>query len=279
MDRFISTFVATEDADLRLCFANGVAYQADMSAGRIDYDESYHDHYKALEGQPVAAKLNAGRCALLARHAAPDSLVIDIGAGCGTFVRAARAWGFGAFGFDIIPKTVEVLTEMGAFASDVAAFDVVTFWDSLEHIEDPGVVLNEIRVGALVLVAIPLLSDLSLVRASKHFKPGEHLYHFTESGFVDWMGMHGFRLLEYSSHETDAGRESIGAFAFRRVAVGKPAPCPCGGDTFVDSFDWPKKPRQWFVRCEACRAMSDAAPTEAAAALLTIRPEQAAVPV
>jgi hypothetical protein len=30
------------------------------------------------------------------------------------------------------------------------------------------------------------------------------------------MGLYGFRLLEMSSHEVDAGRESIGAFAFCR---------------------------------------------------------------
>lgn len=33
-------------------------------------------------------------------------------------------------------------------------------------------------------------------------------------GFTDWMALWGFRLAEESNHEVEAGRESIGAFAF-----------------------------------------------------------------
>jgi hypothetical protein len=39
------------------------------------------------------------------------------------------------------------------------------------------------------------------------------------------------------------------------------APCPCGGPTYVDSFFWPKKKVQWFLRCEKCGGMSDAVGT------------------
>lgn len=53
--------------------------------------------------------------------------------------------------------------------------------------------------------------------------------------------------------------------------------CPCSGNAYVDSFDWPGKPRQWFLRCEKCGGMSDAVETQEAAALLTIRQEQAAL--
>ena len=59
---------------------------------------------------------------------------------------------------------------------------------------------------------------LRAVRASKHYRPGEHLLHFTEEGFVAWMRMHGFQLLECSDFEMQAGRESILSFAFRRFA-------------------------------------------------------------
>lgn len=268
MDRFIAAFTSVEDADLRLCHANGVAYQADMKA-TARYDESYFAHYKGLEGTQIAARLNAGRCAMLARHAVAESSVLDIGAGCGTFVCCARSWGYNARGFDIIPETVEILKAMDAFAHGPAGFEVVTFWDSLEHIEEPESVLGRIELAAVVLVAIPVFADLTRIRESKHYKPGEHLYYFTDSGFAGWMALHGFKLLERSTHETDAGRESIGAYAFRRVRI-PTAGCPCGGQTFVDSFDWPNKPRQWFLRCEKCHAMSDAVHTQEAACTLSI---------
>jgi hypothetical protein len=215
-NRLIKRFDCSRDADLRLCLHRGVAYQKDMSAAPIAYDDAYHDHYQALEGSAIASPLNAARVAMLARHAAEGATVLDIGAGCGTFVRAARSWGFAAKGFDIIPKTVEHLKAIDAFADNPDGFDAVTFWDSLEHIEEPETVLKRINRGAIVLVAIPIFDDLTRIRESKHYKPGEHLYYFTREGFIDWMAAYGFRLIEQSSHETDAGRDSIGAFAFRR---------------------------------------------------------------
>lgn len=216
MDRLIKRFGNQKDADLRICAHRGIAYQKDMKAGAIEYGDAYFDHYRKLEGSPVAEKLNAGRCAMLARHAPEGASVIDIGAGCGTFVRAARAWGFDAKGFDIIPKTVQHLKDIGAFAASPEGFDVVTFWDSLEHIEHPESVLKHVKKGGTVLVAIPVFADVTKVRESKHYKPGEHYYYFTPQGFTDWMALYGFRLVETSEHETAAGRESIGAFAFVR---------------------------------------------------------------
>jgi len=216
MNRLIKRFDSAKDQDLRICAHRGIAFQRDMKADAVAYDDGYHDHYKALEGTAVAEKLNAGRVAMVARHATEGAAVLDIGAGCGTFVRAARAWGFDAKGFDIIPKTVEHLKAIDAFADNPDGFEVITFWDSLEHIEEPETVLKRVNRGAVVVAAIPVFEDLNRIRESKHYKPGEHLYYFTPQGFIDWMGLYGFRLLEQSSHETDAGREAIGAFAFCR---------------------------------------------------------------
>lgn len=217
MDRLIKRFDFENNADLRICSHRGVAYQADMGSQRIAYDRKYFEHYKQLEGSAIATALNNARCAMLARHAtAGEASVLDFGAGCGTFVKQAISWGYEAKGFDVIPETIQLLQEMGAFASSAREFDVVTFWDSLEHVEEPEIAFRRIRKGALVLVAVPIIADIADVRSSKHYKPGEHLYYWTRDGFVSWMGLWGFRLLEESSHEVDAGRECIGAFAFRR---------------------------------------------------------------
>jgi 2-polyprenyl-3-methyl-5-hydroxy-6-metoxy-1,4-benzoquinol methylase len=216
VDRLLKRFDNDKDGDLRLCLHRGVAYQKDMRTGAIEYGDAYHDHYKALEGTAVAQRLNDARVAMVARHAAPGARVLDIGAGCGTFVRAARAAGFETMGYDVIPKTVEALKAMGAFERSPESFDVVTFWDALEHIEDPETALRDIPRGAVAIVAIPVFDDLKNIRASKHYKPGEHLYYFTPEGFTDWMAHYGFRLVETSDHEVAAGRESIGAFAFVR---------------------------------------------------------------
>lgn len=54
------------------------------------------------------------------------------------------------------------------------------------------------------------------------------------------------------------------------------APCPCGGDTYVDDFAWPGRGMEFFLRCTCCGGMSHAVATEEEARGLAIQPEQAA---
>lgn len=216
MDRLILRFDAEADNDLMLVEHRGVAYQRDMTKGRIDYGAAYLANYDRYAAGPIADKINAGRVALVARHAPEGASVLDFGAASGIFVRQAASWGFDAKGFDVIPDAVRRLKDADLYADDLGAFDAVTMWDSIEHLETPERSLKRVRKGAFLFASIPIFEDVRRVRESKHYKPGEHLYYWTAHGFIDWMALYGFRLLEQSSHETDAGRESIGAFAFCR---------------------------------------------------------------
>jgi 2-polyprenyl-3-methyl-5-hydroxy-6-metoxy-1,4-benzoquinol methylase len=220
VDSLIKRFDSTFDEDLVLCERRGVAYQRNMKRGRIQYDAAYFEHFRSYAGSPVERALNAGRCEIVARHVPKGGRLIDIGIGSGAFIRAALEAGFDARGSDINPTAVEWLRKEDRFADNPEGFDAVTLWDTLEHIEDPELLFRNVSAGAKVFVAIPLMAELRQVRASKHYKPGEHLYYFTEQGFVDWMAFHGFRLLERSDHEIAAGREQIGAFAFCRDLPG-----------------------------------------------------------
>lgn len=220
MDRLIKRFEAARDADLMLCEARGIAYQADWQAGRVAYDAGYLAKVDAYEGTDIARAVNAGRCAMLARHLPPGASVLDVGAGSGAFVRTAIAGGFAAQGFEVIPQAAERLRGAGLYADDPAGCDAIALWDSLEHMEDPELGLNKVRKGAYLFASIPVFEDLREIRASKHYRPGEHLYYWTAAGFIGWMALYGYRLLEQSAHETDAGRESIAAFAFCRDLPG-----------------------------------------------------------
>lgn len=220
MDCLIQRFDAEADDDLMFCPHRGVAYQRNMGRGRVAYDAGYFQHFADYAGSATERALNAGRCALLARHASAAEPVLDVGVGSGAFVRAALAEGFDAAGCDINPVAVSWLEAQGLYRDDVGAHGAITLWDSLEHMEDPHLFLRNVRRGAVVCVALPIVEGLDQVRASKHYKPGEHLYYFTDDGFVGWMALHGFRLLERSAHEVEAGRESIGAYAFCRDLPG-----------------------------------------------------------
>lgn len=263
MDKFVAAFAAEPDGDLTLCAQAGVAYQTDMAAQPVPYDADYLAKCEAYAGSPIAQAVNAGRCALLQRHLAAEASVLDYGAGSGDFMRAAASWGYAVNGFDVIPEMAERLRADGLYADAAGAFDAVTLWDVLEHIADPGAVLATLRPGAMLFVSIPVFADLATVRQSKHYRPGEHLYYWTADGFVAWMDLHGFTLLEQSEHETAAGRESIGAFAFTKAL----RTCDCGTVPQVDYFDWPKKDRFWFAKCHHCGATGPDAPTHATAQL------------
>lgn len=213
MDRLVKRWDRKKDDDLAWT-TRGVAYQRDMTKERKAYDATYLANYDTYAQGPIATALNNGRCALLMRHASPEASVLDVGAASGSFIRCARSWGFPAMGYDVINEANDRLASQDMYATDPALFDVVTMWDSIEHMDEPESVLGRVQTGGILLAAVPIMDDLTNIRQSKHFKPGEHLYYFTERGFIDWMALYGFRLLEVSTHETDAGRESIGAFAF-----------------------------------------------------------------
>lgn len=216
MDEFIARLPAQPDGDLML--AAGVAYQADMSAGRVDYGADYLAKVDGYEHTEIAQRVNAGRCALLLRHLPAGASVLDIGAGSGAFVRAARSWGINCMGYDVMPGAVVRLMDAGLYAPpDPRPFDAVCLWDVLEHLETPGPLLRSIP--ALLFVSLPVFADLRQIRSSRHYRPGEHLYYWTVAGFVAWARSYGFELLEQSSHEIAAERDSIGAFALRRAAL------------------------------------------------------------
>ncbi len=216
MDRLIRRFDGVPDEDLMLCEHRGIAYQADMARGRIGYGDNYLAKIDAYDGSETGKAVNAGRVALLSCHLPAGASVMDIGAGSGAFMRDATAAGFMVKGYEVINQVIERLKKANLWAEDPYQFDAVTLWDTIEHLEDPHLRLQQVRKGAYLFASVPVFEDLKRIRESKHYRPGEHLYYWTIKGFRDWMALYGFRMIEFSRHEMDAGRESIGAFAFRR---------------------------------------------------------------
>lgn len=211
MDRIAATFAFEDDDDLALCMANGVAYQRDTSHP-VAYDEAYYEKCRAYEGADIANKINAGRIALVNKYVGADEPVLDIGVGSGEFVKLRpNTWGY-----DINPVAADWLREHGKWAdiSELSWFNAVTLHDVVEHLPSPQDYLD--NIDKFLFCAVPIHQDLRDIRKSKHYRPHEHLLHFTYTGFVDWMERYGFEWLETQAFEIDAGRDSIYSFAFRR---------------------------------------------------------------
>jgi len=213
-DGIIAQFQSEGDNDLTLCPFDGVAYQTDMKV-TASYDEDYFNKCAGYEDKEIALKINAGRIAMVNEYAGADVNVLDVGIGSGEFIKKRQH----TFGFDVNPVAVEWLESCGLSVNsitDFKRFSAFTFWDVLEHIERPALYFSQMEGGSFLFVSIPIFSNLKHIRQSRHYRPGEHLYYFTETGFIDWMAMYGFQLLDRQDFEIKAGRDNILSFAFRK---------------------------------------------------------------
>lgn len=186
----------------------------------IAYDRAYFEKYRRYAETPLGWKLTAARLALVLRHWDKQGLIVDVGIGSGQFVEACEDEGVIVRGADVCPVALEWLAARCALHSldwpNGSAFaDVLTFWDSLEHIPDPAKAIS--RAKRWAFVALPVCDTRAEWVRSKHFRPGEHLWYWSERGFALWAEEQGFAVAEVSREETDLGRESISSFALRRV--------------------------------------------------------------
>lgn len=211
LDPFIASFPREDDDDLVLCREHGVAYQKDRGF-LVNYDADYYNKCASYEDQAIARAINAGRVALVEKRIGKNRCC-DIGIGSGEFIKNRP----NTFGHDVNPVAIEWLKRNDLWADRLSDFAGYTFWDVIEHVPNPGIYLRQIQLHQFAFFSVPIFYGLGAIRLSKHYRPGEHLQYFTEDGFVGWMALHGFMLLERDDFEIRAGRESVLSFAFKRI--------------------------------------------------------------
>lgn len=176
------------------------------------YSAGYYDPYLAAR-EANAASHGAALDEIEKRST--RGRLLDVGCGIGLFLKAARARGWEVEGVDPSPwpagyareeSRVPVRTqslEEAAFPDN--AFDVVTFWSTVEHLSDPLRVLREarrvVRPGGSIWIAVPNTNSLGVFLHGENehnlAKP-EHLFHFTAPNL--------WRLLEEGVVLTDVER-------------------------------------------------------------------------
>lgn len=178
------------------------------------YDQAYFDKYRGYARTPLGAELTRQRVDLVNAYVPQHFTVVDVGIGCGQFLQAMLMHRR-CRGFDVNPVAVKMLNDTGLWSDpyNVGA-DVLTFWDSFEHIQAPGRLLD---MGAtFVFISMPIFRDQAHAASSKHFRPDEHWWYFTSWGLIREMECAGYRCLEMNYNETKAGREDIGTFVFEQ---------------------------------------------------------------
>jgi len=131
----------------------------------------------------------------------PDSL-LDVGYGNGDFLINSKSLIKNLYGNDIEPAYP--LPDGINYVSNILEheFEVITFFDSLEHFKDIEFVKN--LKCKYVIISLPWChggNDDEWFLNWKHRKPNEHLYHFNEVSLEKFMDRQGFTLINYCNIE------------------------------------------------------------------------------
>ena len=132
--------------------------------------------------------------------------VLDYGSGVGWF-RAWRPPGVTVWSYDIglYPQT----------GIDLVKYDLICFWDVLEHIRDFREIEPILRLADHVACTVPIVPEDGLAEW-KHFKPGEHLHYFTQESLVALLDKYGFAPTVYDDSVECPPRKDVTSFLFGR---------------------------------------------------------------
>lgn len=187
----------------------------------IYVDSGYADHpyFEITErGETVDARriANFQKALSLLESRAPGRRLLDIGCGAGAFLATAKQRGWQPHGVELSPslsrrcaETVKVPVSNSSFEDaplGANSFDVITFWDVIEHVTDPMSCLSKafevVAPGGHVLFCTPdeesflarlgkLLYRLGYKYPSYALHPPNHTYFFSRRGFRSMLARAG----------------------------------------------------------------------------------------
>lgn len=196
---------------------NGLVWLPELGMGRYPvpaarpYDAQYFAKYRQMAETSMGLQLTTARLLLVGRHYLGK--VLDVGIGSGQFVECRPD----TWGYDVNPEGVAWLQARkrwtDLYAGD-ATFPALTFWDSLEHIDEPEAAVA--KAGQWVFVSLPVFRSAEHILKSRHYRKDEHIWYWTHEGLLKWFEAQGFACAEHNTIESALGRDGISSYAFRR---------------------------------------------------------------
>ncbi len=190
-------------------------YQVDYWKSEQAKDFGYTDYLKDADLYLRTFRLRSGR---LRRFMPPPARMLDVGCAAGFALQAFAQKGYEVYGVELSegmaaeagrrigrPERVK----SGVLARDLFGelrFDLVTFFDVIEHIEDPRALLKAARDllserGVIVVETQNVASLFARLLGVhwQHFKFEEHLYHFDPRTIRVLLDQAGFELVDLTA--------------------------------------------------------------------------------
>jgi len=189
--------------------SNGVIKHVDATP--LVYDEEYTIEYNARQMGALNDELSYLRLGLLLGGINQSMVkLLDVGYGDGNFLSKTKSIVKDCYGYDIppvfpLPQGVERVDNVtGAY------YDVVTFFNSLEHMPEIDFIKN-IQCKYLMITTpwCHYFSD-DWFETWKHRKPNEHIWHFNDETLTRFMNQSGYSVVHLSNVEDCLRGEKIG---------------------------------------------------------------------
>ncbi len=155
----------------------------------------------------------------------------------------------------------------GGDAMDLPAgeFDYVFSSHCLEHLADPiGALqhwMTRLFTGGVLFLYLPH-PDMKYWQPTRNRK---HLHMWAPEAMAQILKDLGCVNVLHSQRDMAWGFSVVG---FKPAELQQ---CACGGTVYTDSFHWPKKPVQWFLRCGSCGATTKSVSTAELAAAIKFK--------
>jgi 2-polyprenyl-3-methyl-5-hydroxy-6-metoxy-1,4-benzoquinol methylase len=181
-------------------------YESEDSIFESDGNQDYY--FDDTNADAARAKLD-----YVSKRCEPGGRLLDVGASYGHFV-ATAAQRYDAMGVEVSPGAVEYARSVLGAAVHVGnvyelpaeftgAFDAVTFWDVIEHLEDPARAIRQLRQclrpNGLLFLSTPDAGSVvarSMGRRWHYLDPIQHINLFSERNLVRLLRANGFAAVD-----------------------------------------------------------------------------------
>jgi ubiquinone/menaquinone biosynthesis C-methylase UbiE len=208
-----------------------VIYESSDQLGEVNSMlEQYYDYNVLAKGSRTRKQFSK-TLRFISRFSSGMKL-LDVASGAGDFAKFASDHGWNVTAVDSSKKNTERAQRRGLTAICVdflnfdtdEQFDVITMWDFLEHVPDPGALLKKagslLKSNGFIFIASPLYPNLLSILAEAIYRVSfkksrgamermyvvEHTSYFSFHSLKSLLESSGFSLLKSWREETDLNR-------------------------------------------------------------------------